>query len=200
MGSGVALFDYDNDGALDIYFVNGCDLPPPPLLSPPSPLEAKRARNALYRNDGERFTEVTDEAGVGDSGYGLGCCVGDYNNDGFDDLYVTNFGPNVLYRNNGDGTFTDVTAQTGVGGEELSSGCAFADYDNDGFLDLYVANYVQFRIEENPKCSRQGVLTYCTPEAFQGAADRLYHNNCKFQYIHATNSSQSSAESPSQGY
>ncbi len=178
LGSGVALFDYDNDGALDIYFVNGCDLPTPPY--PPAgggETGGNPARNALYRNDGERFTDVTDVAGVGDSGYGLGCCVGDYNNDGFDDLYVTNFGPNVLYRNNGDGTFTDVTAQTGVGGEELSSGCAFADYDNDGFLDVYVVNYVQFRLEENPKCSRQGVLTYCTPEAFQGAADRLYHNN-----------------------
>jgi hypothetical protein len=169
LGAGVALFDYDNDGDVDIYFVNGTDLPGATSLQPP--------KNALYRNDGLKFTDATEAAGVGDSGYGLGCCVGDYNNDGFDDLYVTNFGPNVLYRNNGDGTFTDVTAQAGVAGNELSSGCAFADYDKDGFLDLYVVNYVKFQLENNPRCSRQGAWTYCTPEAFEAEADALYRNN-----------------------
>ena len=169
LGAGVALFDYDNDGDLDLYFVNGADLPG--ASSPTTP------KNALYRNDGMFFTDVTDAVGVGDTGYGLGCCVGDYDNDGFDDLYVTNFGGNVLYRNNGDGTFTDVTGRTGVGGNALSSGCAFADYDRDSFLDLYVVNYVKFQLEDSPKCSRQGIQTYCAPEAFEAAPDVLYHNN-----------------------
>ncbi|MCH8295099.1 CRTAC1 family protein [Candidatus Poribacteria bacterium] len=178
LGSGVALFDYDNDGDVDIYFVNGCNLPGATASEPPT--------NALYRNDGEQFTDVTDRAGVGDLGYGLGCCVGDYDNDGFDDLYVTNFGANTLYRNNGDGTFTNTTKQAGVGGEELSSGCAFADYDNDGFLDFYVVNYVQFNLDENPKCTHKGVPTYCTPETLQGAPNRLYHNNGDGTFIDVT--------------
>ena len=169
IGSGVALFDYDNDGNLDLYLVNGSDLPG--VTSPQPPI------NRLYRNDGDIFTDVTFEASVGDTGYGLGCCVGDYNNDGFTDLYVTNYGANILYRNNGDGTFTDVTESAGIGGNQLSSGCAFVDLDADGYLDLYVVNYVQFDLETNPECARQGVRTYCTPEALQGAADMLYRNN-----------------------
>ena len=169
IGSGVALFDYDNDGDLDLYFVNGSDLPG--VTSPLPPI------NRLYRNDGDIFTDVTLEASVGDTGYGLGCCVGDYNNDGFTDLYVTNYGANVLYHNNGDGTFTDVTESAGVGGNQLSSGCAFLDLDADGYLDLYVVNYVQFDLETNPECTRQGVRTYCTPEALPGATDILYRNN-----------------------
>ena len=169
LGSGVALFDYDNDGDLDLYLVNGSDLPG--VTSPLPPI------NRLYRNDGDIFTDVTLEASVGDTGYGLGCCVGDYNNDGFTDLYVTNYGANVLYHNNGDGTFTDVTESAGVGGNQLSSGCAFLDLDADGYLDLYVVNYVQFDLETNPECTRQGVRTYCTPEALPGATDILYRNN-----------------------
>ena len=127
IGSGVALFDYDNDGDLDLYLVNGSDLPGVTSLLPPI--------NRLYRNDGDTFTDVTVKAAVGDAGYGLGCCVGDYNNDGFTDLYVTNYGANVLYRNNGDGTFTDVTESAGIGGNQLSSGCAFVDLDADGYLE-----------------------------------------------------------------
>ena len=169
IGSGVALFDYDNDGDLDLYFVNGSDLPG--VTSPLPPI------NRLYRNDGDIFTDVTVETSVGDTGYGLGCCVGDYNNDGFTDLYVTNYGANVLYHNNGDGTFTDVTESAGGGGNQLSSGCAFLDLDADGYLDLYVVNYVQFDLETNPECTRQGVRTYCTPEALPGATDILYRNN-----------------------
>ena len=169
LGSGVALFDYDNDGDLDLYLVNGSDLPG--VTSPLPPI------NRLYRNDGDIFTDVTLETSVGDTGYGLGCCVGDYNNDGFTDLYVTNYGANVLYHNNGDGTFTDVTESAGVGGNQLSSGCAFLDLDADGYLDLYVVNYVQFDLETNPECTRQGVRTYCTPEALPGATDILYRNN-----------------------
>ncbi|MYA70469.1 CRTAC1 family protein [Candidatus Poribacteria bacterium] len=169
MGSGVALFDFDNDGDLDLYLVNGSDLPGATASIPPT--------NRLYRNDGDTFTDVTTQAAVGDTGYGLGCCVGDYNNDGFTDLYVTNYGANVLYHNNGDGTFTDVTGSAGVEGDRFSSGCAFVDLDADGYLDLYVVNYVQFDLETNPECNRQGVRTYCTPEALQGATDILYRNN-----------------------
>lgn len=186
LGRGVALFDFDNDGDLDLYLVNGCDLPRETSPIPP--------RNALYRNDEGTFTDVTTEASVGDMGYGLGCCVGDYNNDGLADLYVTNYGANVLYRNNGNGTFTDVTHHAGVSGNwdspvagrgpralaqrpQFSSGCAFVDYDADGYLDLYVVNYVQFDINANPECTRQGIRTYCTPEALSGDADILYHNN-----------------------
>ena len=169
IGSGVALFDFDNDSDLDLYLVNGSDLPG--AISPMPPT------NVLYRNDGDIFTDVTLEASVGDTGYGLGCCVGDYNNDGFTDLYVTNYGANVLYHNNGDGTFTDVTKSAGVGGNQFSSGCAFVDVDADGYLDLYVVNYVQFDLETNPECTRQGVRTYCTPEALQGTTDILYRNN-----------------------
>ena len=169
IGSGVALFDFDNDGNLDLYLVNGSDLPG--RTSPILPT------NRLYRNDGDTFTDVTTQAAVGDTGYGLGCCVGDYDNDGFTDLYVTNFGGNVLYHNNGDGTFTDATESAGVGGNQFSSGCAFVDLDADGYLDLYVVNYVQFDPATNPECTRQGVRTYCTPEALQGAADVLYRNN-----------------------
>ena len=169
IGSGVALFDFDNDSDLDLYFVNGSDLPGAP--SPISPT------NRFYRNEGTAFTDITIEASVGDTGYGLGCCVGDYNNDGFTDLYVTNYGANVLYRNNGDNTFTDVTDVAGVGGRQFSSGCAFVDIDADGDLDLYVVNYVQFDPDTNPECTRHGVPTYCTPEALLGASDILYRNN-----------------------
>lgn len=174
LGSGIALFDFDNDADLDIYFVNGGALPgSPPFSTPPT--------NVLYRNDGTftdvAFTDVTAEASVGDTGYGFGCCVGDYNNDGLRDLYVTNDGTNVLYENNGDGTFTNVTARAGVGGASLSTGCAFVDYDADGWLDLYVVNYVQFSTEANRRCSRQGIRTYCTPEALPAEADILYRNN-----------------------
>lgn len=169
LGSGIALFDFDNDADLDIYFVNGGALPgSPPFSTPPT--------NVLYRNDGT-FTDVTAEASVGDTGYGFGCCVGDYNNDGLRDLYVTNDGINVLYENNGDGTFTNVTERAGVGGASLSTGCAFVDYDADGWLDLYVVNYVQFSTEANRRCSRQGIRTYCTPEALPAEADILYRNN-----------------------
>ncbi len=169
IGSGVALFDYDNDGDVDLYFVNGSDLPGMTSSIPPT--------NRFYRNEGGTFIDITDEASVGDTGYGLGCCVGDYNNDGFTDLYVTNYGPNVLYHNNGDGTFTDVTATAGVAGDQFSSGCAFVDVNADGYLDLYVVNYIQFDPETNPECARLGIPTYCTPEALPGVADVFYRNN-----------------------
>ena len=170
IGSGVALFDADTDGDVDLYFVNGSDLPG--AAAPVVPT------NRFYRNDGDgTFTDRTHAAALGDTGYGLGCCAGDYNNDGFTDLYVTNYGRNVLYRNNGDGTFTDVADAAGVAGDAFSSGCTFVDIDADGYLDLYVVNYVAFDPETNPTCTRQGIPTYCTPEALPGVADVLYRNN-----------------------
>ena len=170
VGSGAAFFDYDGDDLMDIYFVNGADLPGFQSLTPPT--------NRLYRNNGDgTFTDVTEQAGVGDTGYGAGCAVGDYDNDGDLDLYVTNFRANVLYRNNGDGTFTDVTQHAGVGESQWSLGCAFADYDNDGFVDLYVTNYIDFHFETHTDCTRKGVAAYCPPEHFQGASDTLYRNN-----------------------
>ena len=169
-GAGAAWFDYDRDGDLDIYFVNGASLPGAEL--DPSPT------NLLFRNNGDKtFTDVTEEAKVGDGAYGFGCCVGDYDNDGWLDLYVTNFGANILYRNNGDGSFTDVTEAAGVGDDRWSSSAAFADYDKDGDLDLFVANYLDYRLKDNAICYRSDVQIYCSPADFSGIADVLYRNN-----------------------
>ena len=218
LGSGVALFDFDNDADLELYFVNGGVLPGSPFSSfarrsdtsrgettPFAPPSASRQdkktppTNVLYRNDDGTFTDVTDAASVGDTGYGFGCCVGDYDNDGYRDIYVTNYGTNVLYRNNGDGTFTNVTEKAGVGGGfGLSTGCAFVDYDVDGWLDLYVVNYVQFSAEANPMCSRQGIRTYCTPEALSAEADILYRNNGDGTFTDVTKKA-GIAESPGKG-
>jgi len=168
-GSGVAALDYDNDGFQDLYFVNG---------KPDAP-------NALYHNNHDgTFTDITAKAGVaavGGRSYKTGVAVGDIDNDGFLDLYVTAVGPNILFRNNGDGTFGDVTAKAGVAGgaAEWSTSTGFLDYDHDGDLDLYVANYVDFRIDENPYCGfrREGYRMYCNPTMFDGVADRLFRNN-----------------------
>ena len=181
VGSGAAFFDYDGNGLTDIYFVNSADLPGFSSSIPPT--------NCLYRNNGEgTFTDVTEQAGVGDTGYGAGCAVADYDNDGYLDLYVTNFGANVLYRNNGDGTFTDVTQHAGVGDNRWSLGCAFADYDNDGFVDLYVTNYIDFHFETHTKCTQKGVATYCPPESFEGVPDTLYRNNGDGTFTDVTSS------------
>jgi enediyne biosynthesis protein E4 len=169
-GSGVAWIDYDNDGFPDLYFVNG----------------APGAANVLYRNNGDgTFTDVTQKAGVAANAnpksYKTGVAVGDYNNDGYLDLYVTAFGPNILYRNNGDGTFTDVTAAAGVAGgpTEWSTSTGFFDFDRDGNLDLYVVNYLDYRLDDNPYCGfrKEGYRMYCNPTMFDGTADRLFHNN-----------------------
>ena len=179
LGSGAAFFDYDNDGNLDIYFVNGADLPGFQSKKPPT--------NRLYRNNGDgTFTDVTEFAGVGDQSYGVGCCVGDYDNDGHLDLYVTNFGKNRLYRNNGDGTFADVADQANVGDERWGASCAFADYDNGGHLDLYVTNYVQFQLDQNKTCQNKGVRTYCKPQEYAGEADLLYRNRGDGTYTEVT--------------
>ena len=172
LGSGAAFFDYDADGDADLYFVNGAPLPGYVAKEIPT--------NCLYQNNGDgTFTDVTEIAGVGDTGYGHGCAVGDYNNDGQLDLYVTNYGTNRLYRNNGDGTFTDVAEVAGVTEARWSSSCAFADYDRDGHLDLYVVNYIVFDIDENPWCGlkEKGIRAYCEPDNFPAQSDTLFRNN-----------------------
>ncbi len=170
-GSGVACFDYDNDGLLDIYFVNGANL----SQGKPSP------GNVLYRNTGKgTFVDVTEKTGVaGHGAYGTGVAVGDYDNDGFLDLYVTNYGSNILYHNNGDGTFTDVTAKAGVTAGGWSSSAGFFDFDRDGKLDLYVVKYLDYDIKDNPYCGfqREGYRMYCDPRLFDGVPDQLFRNN-----------------------
>jgi len=176
MSGGVALFDYDNDGYLDIFFVNSLTVE---LLK-----ANQKTRSVLYRNNHDgTFSDVTDKARVGDVGWGMGCAVGDFNNDGFDDLYVTSIGPDHLFKNNGNGTFTDVTQKAGVSDPRFSTGAAFLDYDNDGKLDLFVTNYVGFDINNLPTfgegstCQFKGVPVQCGPRGLPGAGDSLFHNN-----------------------
>ncbi len=169
--AGLALFDYDGDGQIDIYFTNG------------SPVgrdtAGERPRDALYRNNGDwTFTDVTEEAGVGDKGFGLGVTVADYDNDGDQDLYLNNFGPNVLYRNNGDGTFSDVTASAGVDrGSRVGAGTCFLDIDADGDLDLYAASYVDFRPENNIVRMVGPHRFHPGPADFPPMRDYLFRNN-----------------------
>jgi enediyne biosynthesis protein E4 len=176
MSGGVTVFDYDNDGWLDIYFVNS--------LSVDLMKSGGKTRSALYHNNGDgAFTDVADKAGVGDVGWGMGAAAGDYNNDGFVDLYVTCLGPNHLFKNNGDGTFTDVTQTAGVNDPRWSTGAAFVDYDNDGKLDLFVANYVDYDLQNLPEfgkdktCQYKGIAVQCGPRGMRGAGDSLFHNN-----------------------
>src|ERR1043166_9981553 len=144
MSGGVALFDYDNDGYLDIYLVNS--------LTVDMVKSKEKSRSALYHNNGDgTFTDVTDKAGVGDIGWGMGVAIGDYDNDGFEVIYVTCLGPNHLLRNTGKGTFTDVTQRAGVANPRWSAGASFVDYDNDGKLDLFVSNYVDFDVTTLPE-------------------------------------------------
>jgi hypothetical protein len=171
VSAGLALFDYDGDGDEDIYFLNG------------QPLQGTRSetvpRNALYRNEGGfRFTDVTVEAGVGDTGHGLGVAAGDYDNDGHLDLYVNNFGPNVLYRNQGDGTFRDVSDEAGVvNGDRVGAGVCFLDFDGDGDLDLYVSNYVCFSYEMHAPKTLRGYSVYPSPLEYAPDPDTVYRNN-----------------------
>ena len=196
MGSGVALLDYDGDGDLDVFFVQGTTLEPgaspSKLLFPPP--EGFKPGNRLFRNllkeTGKlQFIDVTEQAGLVSTGYGMGVAVGDYNNDGYPDLYVTNFGSNILYRNNGNGTFTDVTREAGVTDGGWSTSASFFDYDNDGNLDLYVAHYLDFTVLGNKECfTPTGERDYCSPKAYKGVRDRLYRNlgNGKFQDVTQT--------------
>ena len=176
-GCGVAFYDYDNDGWLDIFLVNGTRLEGFPAGSEPT--------SHLFRNNRDgTFTDVTAKAGVAHSGWGQGVCVGDYDNDGWDDLFVTYFGKNVLYHNNGDGTFTDVSEKAGVAGKgtRWNTGCAFVDYDRDGHLDLFVANYIDLDlatapVPESGPCLYKSVMVACGPPGLRGGKNILYHNN-----------------------
>lgn len=176
-GAGVALFDYDNDGDLDVYFVNGSVRNHPSGSPPP--------RDQFFRNDGNwQFTDVTDEAGLGSTEWGCGCAVADMDNDGDLDLYVTNWGPNKLYVNNGDGTFTESGEKAGVAYPQWSASCAFGDYDVDGDLDLYVTNYIDFDPAKIPargqraSCVLAGEIpVHCGPKGLPALHDILYRNN-----------------------
>ncbi len=176
-GCGVAFFDFDNDGWLDIFFVNGSRLEGFPKGQEPV--------NHLYKNNRDgTFTDVTEKAGLVHSGWGQGVSIGDYDNDGFDDLFVSYWGKNVLYHNNGDGTFTDVSEKAGVAGSRTrwGTGCAFVDYDRDGHLDLFIANYIDFDLKTAPlpesgPCMYKGELVACGPPGLPGAKNVLYHNN-----------------------
>jgi enediyne biosynthesis protein E4 len=175
-GPGCAFLDYDNDGWMDLYFVNSgkCDFydPQPPL------------RNALYRNNRDgTFTDVTEKAGVGGGGFGQGVAVGDYDGDGFPDLYVTQYGRSILYHNNGDGTFTDVTEKAGVAAPGWGSSAVWFDYDNDGRLDLFVCRFVDYDKFKHHRCESPntpqlaGQAEYCIPRAFRAMPSWLFHNN-----------------------
>jgi hypothetical protein len=169
-GAGCAFLDYDNDGWMDIYLVNSgkCDFfdPKPPL------------RNALYRNNRDgTFTDVTEKAGVQGGGYGMGVAVGDYDSDGFPDIYLTQYGRCILYHNNGDGTFTDVTDKAGVAAPGWNSSAVWFDYDNDGRLDLFVCQFVEFNKTMSCGVETDGTGHYCIPRIFKAMPSRLYHNN-----------------------
>ena len=187
MGAGVAVFDYDNDGDLDVYLVQGTTLAEGKKLLLPPPADWKPGnrlfRNMLIETGKLEFVDVSEQAGVGFVGYGMGAAVGDYDNDGYQDLYVTNFGRNVLYHNNGDRTLTDVTEAAGVDDVRWSTGASWVDYDGDGLLDLYVANYVDFTVKGSKQCfAPTGELDYCTPRIYRPSPDRLFRNlgNGKF--------------------
>ena len=177
MTGGVAVFDYNNDGFLDIFFTNGAAIPSLEKSDP-------SYYNRLFRNNGDgTFTDVTESAGLKGIGYSMGVAAGDYDNDGFVDLYVTGVNYNQLFHNNGDGTFTDVTAKASVSGIIPESGKAWSitagwfDYNNDGLLDLFVVNYLDYDIHTAALCNQEGVPAYCSPNGFQGTHNILYRNN-----------------------
>lgn len=174
MGCGVALFDYDNDGWLDIFLVNGAKTEP-----------GRKSTSYLFHNNRDgTFTDVSAKSGLACIGWGQGCCVGDYDNDGWDDLFVSYWGRNVLYHNNGNGTFTDVTHEAGVRGDPLAwgAGCCFLDYDRDGHLDIFVASYVQFDLkrvplpDSNPYCRYSSIGVPCGPQGMAGGTNLLFRN------------------------
>ena len=186
MGSGVAFFDYDHDGWLDIFLVNGSSFE--------GFEEGGEPTGHLFHNNRDgTFTDVTRDAGLTHSGWGQGCCVGDYDNDGFDDLFVSYWGRNILYRNNGDGTFRDVSEEAGVAGDgrRWGAACCFLDYDRDGHLDLFVANYVNFDPAASPEpggadsCWYNKIAVACGPQGFGGGTNVLYRNlgNGRFEDV-----------------
>jgi enediyne biosynthesis protein E4 len=179
VGSGAALFDYDNDGDLDVLFVQSGKLTA-------SPGDAKAFATRLFRNDlsrrpdgsaSLRFTDVTERSGIETTGYGMGVATGDYDNDGWIDLYITSFGSAAMWRNNGDGTFANATTRTGTNVAMWNSAASFVDFDRDGWLDLYLATYVDWRIANNKPCkSKAGNREYCGPQSYKGEPDRLFRN------------------------
>ena len=180
MPGGIGLLDYNNDGLLDVFFVNGGKLsgalPPPVAFDRSNP----KYWNRLYRqNKDGTFTDVTEAAGLskaGDGNYGMGVAIGDFDNDGFPDIYVTSYGKNILYHNNGNGTFTDVTTKAGVAAGGWSESAGFFDYDNDGYLDLFVTRYMEWDPAHNKDCGGS-YHTYCPPAEFPPITNILYHNN-----------------------
>jgi enediyne biosynthesis protein E4 len=176
MSGGVILFDYDRDGWEDIYFTNA------PTVA--MAIKGETSLGVLYRNNHDgTFTDVTAKSGLTKPCFAMGGAVGDYDNDGWPDLYITCLGGNILYHNNGDGTFTDVTAKAGVADGRWSTGASFGDYDGDGFVDLMVANYVDFHLNDlpgfgsAPNCKYRGISVQCGPRGLRGAGDSLFHNN-----------------------
>ncbi len=198
-GCGCAFIDYDNDGWIDIFLLSGTRLEGDP----------PEATNRLYKNNRDgTFTDVTEKAGLRAVGWANGVCIGDYNNDGFDDIFCTNFGQNRLYRNNGDGTFTDVTKQAGLlesGPARWGAGCAFVDYNRDGLLDLFVSNYIRFSFEhapapgENSTCNWKGVPVNCGPRGLPTGRHSLYRNNGDGTFTDVTKQSGIAAATESYG-
>jgi enediyne biosynthesis protein E4 len=197
-GCGAAFIDFDNDGWVDIFLVNGATLDPP---------HGPQPSNRLYRNNRDgTFSDVTGRAGLAHSGWGQAVCVGDYDNDGFDDLFITYWGQNVLYHNNGDGTFTNVTRKAGLLTEETrwGAGCAFVDYDLDGSLDLFVTNYIDFDPKTAPlpgagSCIYQGLSVNCGPRGLPKAKNYLFHNNGDGTFTDVTEKSGIRKAPPSYG-
>ena len=194
IGPGVAMFDYDNDGDLDVYLVQGQRLGTgEPLMPPPSGLPLT---DRLYRNDVQvggdgtrlQFTDVTEQSGIEARGYGMGVATGDFDNDGWVDLYVTAFGPNQMFRNNGDGTFSDVSASTGTeDGSAWGVPASFVDFDRDGWLDLFVGNYLRYTVETHVPCvSLSGAPDYCSPQMSRAEPDRLFRNRGNGTFVDVT--------------
>ncbi len=176
MSGGVIIFDYDRDGWPDIYFTNA------PTVE--MAVKGEKSRGVLYHNNHDgTFSDVTAKSKLDATCFAMGGAVGDYDNDGWPDLYLTCLGGNVLYHNHGDGTFTDVTAKAGVADGRWSTGAAFGDYDGDGFVDLMVTNYVDFHLNDlpgfgkSPNCKYRGIDVQCGPRGLRGAGDSLFHNN-----------------------
>ena len=192
MPPGAGLLDYDNDGDLDLFLLQGQRLGTgTPLTPPPDSLTSRLLRNDLVVSaDGSgrvHFVDVTAASGLATTGYAMGVAAGDVNNDGWTDLYVTAFGRNQMFRNNGNGTFTDISAQSGTDSSGFSVSAAFVDYDRDGWLDLYVGNYVSYRLDADQRCANlAGVRTYCPPQVYAAQPDRLYRNRGDGTFVDVT--------------
>ena len=175
IASGLGLIDYSRDGLPDILFLNGAPLPG-------TPQPAQKPGSALYRNNGDgTFSDVTAQSGLGSPGYALSCAVADYDNDGFEDIFITGYGFHRLFHNNGDGTFSDVTGKAGLGKAAypgcVGAGCVFFDYDRDGRLDLFIGHYLKFEMTDYKPAMRANVPVYANPRSFPPVASLLYHGN-----------------------